>query len=284
VTPDYFKTFRIAALKGRSFTDEDRIGASRVALVSRTLAERAWPGGDSLGKRFKTPFRDAYGEANAWIEIVGVVDDVKYGAVEDAPEPVVYLPAWQPLGTPQALSLAPDTLSIRTTVDPASLIAAVRREAQSLDKGMPLYDISAMTDRAARATSRYRYSALLMGLFAGLALALAAVGIYGVMAYSVSARTREIGVRVALGAQAGDILCFIIADGVALIGAGTLLGLLAAFVSTRVLKSQLYGIDATDPLTFLAVSLALAAVALSACYIPARRATKVDPMIALRSE
>jgi putative ABC transport system permease protein len=284
VTPDYFKTFRIAVLKGRNFTAEDRIGALRVALVSRTLAERAWPGGESLGKRFKTPFRDAYGEVNAWIEIVGVVDDVKYGAVEDSPEPVVYLPAWQPLGTPQALSLTPDTLSIRTSVDPASLIAAVRREAQSLDKGMPLYDISAMTERATRATSRYRYSALLMGLFAGLALALAAVGIYGVMAYSVSARTREIGVRVALGAQAGDILCLIIVDGVALIGAGTLLGLLAAFVSTRVLKSQLYGVDATDPLTFLAVSLALAAVALSACYIPARRAMKIDPMIALRSE
>jgi putative ABC transport system permease protein len=277
ITPDYFQTLRIAVLQGRVFSEQDRPGAPRVAIVSRAMAEEFWRGENPLGKRVKSPFRTSYETSEQWIEVVGVVDDVKYGAVEDEVEPVIYLPQWQP-------TFIADELAVRVVGDPASVIAAIRREAYALDKTVPVYGVSAMRESVAKVTSRYRYSAWLMGAFAALALALSAVGIYGVVNYTVSARTREIGVRVALGAQKGDIARLVLTDGMALIGAGTLLGLIAAFAATRVLRSQLYGVETTDPLTFLVVSLALAVVALLACYIPARRATKVDPMIALRCE
>jgi len=284
VTPEYFSTFRIAVIKGRSLTAEDRIGAPRVALISRTMAERFWPGEDPIGKRFKTPFRDAYGAANAWIQIVGVVDDVKYGAVEDPAEPTLYLPAWQPLGTPSVLSFAPDSLVIRTATHAAPLIAAVKREMRSIDQAMPVSDVSTMRERAARVTSRYRYGALLMGMFAALGLVLSAIGVYGVMAFSVSARTREFGVRLALGAQPRDILRLVIVKGVVLVLAGVGLGLAGALAITRVLASQLYEVRPTDPVTFFGVSALLIGVGLLACYIPARRATRVEPMVALRYE
>jgi putative ABC transport system permease protein len=176
------------------------------------------------------------------------------------------------------------TLIVRSSVDPAAIAAIVRREVSALDKNVPLARIQTMTERAAEVTSRTRFIALLLGLFAGLALLLSAIGIYGVMAYSVSARTRELGIRIALGAQSGAVLRLVLRTGLTPIGAGLALGLLAAFAAMRVMKSQLYDVSATEPLTFTAVALLMAGAALLACWIPARRATKVDPMVALRCE
>ncbi len=277
VTPDYFKTFRIPLLKGRVLTEQDRIGAPRVAVVSRTMSELLWPGEDAIGKRIKIPFRAGYENAEDWITVVGVVEDVKYRTVEEPLNPAYYLSAWQQ-------KWDTDSLVIRASGDPDSAVAAARRELQSFDKSAPLYRITTMSERAARATSRYRYSALMMGLFAGLALLLAAFGIYGVMSYAVSARTREIGIRMALGAQPKQVVKLVIADGIVMMLTGLILGLAAALVVTRVLASQLYEVRPTDPVTFVTAALVLIAVALLACYLPARRATRVDPMVALRYE
>jgi putative ABC transport system permease protein len=202
---------------------------------------------------------------------------VRYGRLEAAIEPDVYLSSLQPTDPAQ-------TLIVRTRVDPAAITAAVRREVLSLDRNVPLSAIQAMHERVAEVTSRTRFIAVLLGLFAGLALLLAAMGIYGVMAYSVSARTRELGIRIALGAQAGDVLRLVLREGTALVVAGLALGVLAAWASLRVLQSQLYDMRTTDPLTFGVVALLLAGVALLACYLPARRATRLDPLVALRHD
>ncbi len=277
VTPDYFKTFRTSVLQGRVFGEQDRAGATHVAVISRAMAGEFWRGENPVGKRIKSPFRSRSQTDEQWIEVVGVVDDVKYGAVEDEVEPAVYLPQRQS-------ALTADQLAVRVAGDPAPVIAAIRKEVYALDKTVPVYGVSTMQESVARVTSRYRYSAWLMGVFASLALLLSAIGIYGVVSYSVSARTHEIGIRVALGAQGTDIVRLIVTDGVGLIGAGMVIGLIVAFAATRMLKSQIYGVETTDPLTFIAVSLGLAVVAIVACYIPARRAMKVDPMVALRHE
>jgi putative ABC transport system permease protein len=249
-----------------------------VAVINRAMAEHFWPGSEPIGRRINpTRLRARYASAETWIEIVGVVEDVKYGAIEEPAGPTLYLSAWQP-------ALTPDSLSIRTAGDPTAVVAAVRREVRALDPGVPIYRITTLRERASQATSRYRFSALLMSLFAGLAVLLAGVGIYGVMAYSVSQRTRELGIRVALGAQQREIFRLVIVDGAVLTLVGLGLGLVAARAATRVLTSQLYQVRATDPMTFAAVALLLTVVALVACYIPARRAAKVDPMVALRYE
>jgi len=189
----------------------------------------------------------------------------------------VYLSSLQPTDPAQ-------TLVVRTSVDPAAITAAVRREVLALDRNVPLTAIQTMQERAAEVTSRTRFIAVLLGLFAGLALLLSGVGIYGVMAYSVSARTRELGIRIALGAQAGDVLRLVLREGATLIVAGLALGLLAAWASLRVLRSQLYELSTTDPLTFGLVALLLTGVALVACYVPARKAMQTDPLAALRYE
>ncbi|HEY6401040.1 MAG TPA: ABC transporter permease [Blastocatellia bacterium] len=277
ITPDYFKTFSIAVLRGRVFNEHDRPGAPRVAVISRATALVFWRDENPLGRRIQAPWRTKYETNEQWIEIVGVVDDVKYGAPEEEFEPVIYLPQSQP-------TLTAGQLALRVAGDPAPVIAAIRKEVYALDKTVPLYGVISMSERIAKVVSRYRFSAWLMGAFAAMALILAAIGIYGVVSYAASARTREIGVRIALGAQTRDIARLIITDGIALIGAGMSFGLIAAFIATRVLKSQLYGVETNDPLTFLIVSLALAVVGLAACYIPARRATKVDPLVALRCD
>jgi putative ABC transport system permease protein len=277
VSPEFFKTLRINLLKGRVFTEQDRIGALRVAIINRTAAERLFSGDEPLGKRIRPFAEPVYATEQSFVEIVGVVEDAKYGRLEEAVEPDVYLCSLQP-------TVAAQTLIVRSSVDPAAIVAATRRELLALDKNVPLARIKTMSDRVAEVTSRTRFIALLLGLFASLALLLAAIGVYGVMAYSVSAREREMGVRISLGAQPGAVLRLILRDGLALTGVGLALGMLASWAALRVLKSQLYEVSATDPLTFIGISLLLIAVALVACWIPARRATKVDPMVALRSE
>jgi predicted permease len=275
VTPDYFKTYRIAVQKGRGLLDRDRAGSPRVAVINRILAERVWPGEEPLGKRFRIPFRARYQNAEDWIEVVGVADNVKYGAVDAPTDPIYYLSAYQP-------TLSISSLSIRSQVDAASMAKAVRREIQTLDKSVPIYRLTTMQDRVEKASGRYRYSALLMSLFAALALILAGAGIYSVMAYAVSARTPELGVRLALGAAPAQIIKLVLADGAVLSAIGLAVGLTAAFAATRILQSQLYEVRTGDPLVFLVTALVLIVIALAACYLPARRAARVDPLIALR--
>jgi putative ABC transport system permease protein len=243
-SPEFFKTLRINALKGRVFTEQDRIGAPRVALINQAAAERLFPGEEPIGKRIRPYIDPEYETDEKFVAIVGVVADVKYGRLEEAVEPDVYLSSLQPTDAAQ-------TLIVRSSVDPAAIVASVRREVLALDKNVPLTQIQTMTERAAEVTSRTRFIAVLLGLFAALALLLAAMGIYGVMAYSVSARTREMGIRIALGAQTRDVLRLVMRDGLMLLAAGLAIGSIAAFAAARVLRSQLYEVNSNDPMTAL---------------------------------
>jgi putative ABC transport system permease protein len=274
VGPDYFKTLRVPVLRGRSFTDDDRAGSKRVAIINQSAAQKFWPNEDPIGKEI---WVGVGWEANEFGEIVGIVGDVKYGKVEEAFNPQVYLPYLQPT-EPASFVL------VRTSNDPTQIVSAVRREILSIDKNVPIFDVQTMEKRSAAATSRTRFSALLLGVFSTLAMVLAAVGIYGVMAYAVSGRTHEIGVRMALGAQPRNVVGLVMRDAIVVTITGVALGVAGALGATRVLGSQLYGVGTTDAATFILVSALLAAVALAASYIPARRAMKVDPMIALRYE
>jgi len=277
VSPDYFKTLGINLLQGRAFTEQDRAGAPRVALINQAAAEEFFPGEEPLGKRVRPYIDPVYDSADKFVEIVGVVANVRYGRLEEAIEPDIYLSALQPTDATQ-------TLIVRTSVDPAAITAAVRDEVMALDRNVPLTAIQTMKERAAEVTSRTRFIAVLLGLFAGLAMLLASIGIYGVVAYSVSARTRELGIRIALGAQASAVLRLVLREGATLVVTGLALGLAAAWAALRVLRSQLYDISTSDPLTFGLVALLLAGVALLACYVPARKAMQIEPLAALRHE
>jgi predicted permease len=275
VTPDYFRALRIRLLRGRSLTSSDQIGSPRTMVINRTMAEGFWPGQDPLGKRIKVPSL-----SDEWIETVGVVDDVRYGPAEAPVEAGYNLSA----GDARPNMTSPRSLAIRTTGDSASILRAVQREAHLLDKGVAVSLFGSMTEIVRRSTQRFRDAAFLMGLFAFLAVVMAAIGIYGMMAYAVSARTREVGIRLAIGAQRMDIFKLVLCEGLLLILAGVAIGLGGALASARVLRNQLYQVAPSDPPTFLAVTLLLVLVALLACYIPARRATRVDPAVALRYE
>jgi putative ABC transport system permease protein len=277
VSPDYFATLGIRLIRGRVFTPQDRIGAPRAAVINRAAAARFFADEDAIGKRIKPYVDPDYPNAEEFIEIVGIVDDVKYAKIEEVVGPDVYLSSLQP--TDQA-----STLIVRSSLDTAPLVTAIRREALALDRNVPLTRILTMAERSAEVTSRTRFIALLLGLFAGLALLLSAIGIYGVMAYSVVVRTREIGIRMALGARPVDVFRLVMQEGTILIVAGLIFGLGAAYAATRLLASELYNVSAADPMTFMLIGLLLAGAALLACYLPARRATKVDPMVALRYE
>jgi putative ABC transport system permease protein len=277
VSPAYFQTLRIPVLRGRAFTEQDRAGLPRVAVINQAAADSFFAGEEPLGQRIKPHIGAEYETSEEFVEIVGIVGNAKYTRVEDKVEPDVYLSSLQPTDAAQVLI-------VRSDVAPAVVAAAVRREVLALDKNVPLTRVQTLTERAAEVTSRMRFIALLLGLFAGLALLLSAIGIYGVMAYSVSSRRRELGIRIALGAQRRDVRRLILRDGLALTGTGLALGGLAAWAAVRVLNSQLYNVSASDPLTFCLVALLLASVALWACYLPARKAMKTDPMTALRHE
>jgi putative ABC transport system permease protein len=278
VTPGFFSTMGIPLVKGRDFTADDHSQAPGVAIISEAMARRYWPNEDPIGKRLREDSRGTP-TPNPWLSIVGVVGDVKYRGLPQNPnaDPDVYIPLPQaPVGN---LFLA-----ARSGVDPNSLVAAVRGVLQKLDPNLPAYEVTTMAEQVTNQTTRSRFGAWLLGVFGALALALATIGIYSVMAYAVEQRSREIGVRVALGARAGDVLKMVIGQGMRLALAGVALGLGAALALTQLMKRLLFGVGAADPLTYGAIALLLTLVALLACYVPARRATKVDPMVALRCE
>jgi predicted permease len=278
VTPGFFSTLGIPIIKGRDFNDSDQAQAPGVVIISEAMARRYWPNEDAIGKRLR---EDSHGTdtPDPWLTIVGVVGEVKHRGLPHNPntDPDVYypLPQW-----PRADLF----LAIRTGVEPNSLIAPVRDVLHKIDPNVPGYSITTMAEQVVNQTRQARFSAWLLGIFGALALLLAAVGIYSVMAYAVEQRTREIGIRVALGAGSGDVSRMVLGQGMKLALLGVGLGLSAALVLTQLMKRLLFGVLAADPPTYAAIALFLTLVALLACWIPARRATRVDPMIALRSE
>jgi putative ABC transport system permease protein len=275
VSEDYFRAMSIPVLRGRAFDEGDRTGATPVVVVSETFARRFWPGGDAIGKRV------AWGgwQGADWLTVVGVVADVKDTTLDAGVEPAIYMPIFQlPRARENVVLLA------RTSGDAKELAAGLRREIRAVDEELPVYDARPMTELVAASVAQRRFSTWALVGFAAAALLLAAVGLYGVVSYSVTQRTQEIGVRMALGARAGDVFRLVVGQGLTLVGAGVALGLCASLALTRVLAGLLYGVSAADPLTFAGVSLLLLAVAFVACLLPARRAAKVDPMVALRYE
>jgi len=283
VTPSFFETLGIRRLEGRGFSEDDTETAARVAIVSRTFADAAWPGQSAIGKQIRHGLRIAHGDAKGWTTVVGVVDDAVYGTLEEPRAPMLYLSAWQPLGTPAALSLAPDTIVVRPT-SAAAAFSAVRAEVRALDPSSPVYDAATMADRVARVTSRYRYGSAMMSALALLALLLAGVGTYAVAGWTTARRTREIGIRMALGAQRRDVLGLVLGGGLALAAAGVALGLGVALAVSRLLGGMLFGVTPHDPLTFAAIAVVVGSIAAIASYLPARRATRVDPVAALRTD
>jgi len=273
ISPRYFETMGIPLLKGRAFAEEDKAESPAVVVLSEATARRFWPGEDALGKHIKTGPTNS---ARPWLTVIGVVKDVRQLELVVEPKPQMYLPFTQ------ANFFEPRALVVKTNLEPLSLAAAVRKTVWEVDKDQPVSDIASMENIVSESVARQRFSTLLLGVFAAVALFLAAVGIYGVMSYSVTQRTHEIGIRMALGAQKKDVLKLTIGQGSKLVLTGVAIGLAAAFVLTRVMTSLLFGVSATDPITFVAISFVLIAVAMLASLIPALRATKVDPMFALR--
>lgn len=275
VSTDYFRAMGIPLVKGRFFNEADTDKSEQVVIISRNMAEMFWPGDDPIGKRLKPGFR-----AKPMCRVIGVVGDVHSSGFEKSAPLAIYMPDTQ--GPPFLLSAA--AFVVRSDGDPGHLAGTLSQEVHQIDRELPLFDVRTMEQLVSRSVSEPRFNMILLTFFSGLALALASVGIYGVMACSVSERTREIGIRMALGAEARDVLKLVLRQGAALTVAGVGLGLLAALAATRVIASFLFGVSATDPATFAGIGLMLGAVALLACYIPARRATKVDPIVALRYE
>jgi len=278
VSPGYFRTIGIRMLSGRDFTDRDSATAPGVAIVSQMVAKQLWPGEDPIGKRISMEDEPKAGD---WLTIVGVVDDIRQQGLTEDPEPAIYQPFTQ---VPRTFFLGHMTFAVRTASNPQRMTSAVRSVLRSLDKNQPVDSISTMEDRVIATTTEPRFQTRLLAVFAMLALALAAIGVYGVLAYSVSERTHEIGIRMALGAGTGEVMGMVLRNSLMLAAAGVTLGIAGALIVTRVLGRFLFEVKPTDPGIFAVVALLLSAIALLAGCAPARRATKVDPVVALRFE
>jgi putative ABC transport system permease protein len=277
VTPHYFEAMKIPLLKGRDFADTDTKQTPNVAVINETFARRHFPGEDPIGHRLSLQ-----GQFRGPLLIVGIVGDVRDFALEEPPTPEIYFPYLQnPLGESFDRSV---TFVVRTKSSPTGMAETLRAELLSLDRTLPVYALKPMTEYLSESLARRRFNLVLLSLFATVALLLAAVGIYGVISYSVSQRTHEIGVRVAVGAHSTDILKLIVGQAMLLTLLGITIGLGASVALTRLMESLLFDVSTTDPLTFVVISTVLSAVALAACFVPALRATRVDPMIALRYE
>jgi predicted permease len=272
VWPRYFKTMGIPLLEGRDFTMQEDKEESRFVIVNESFARRFWPGQDPIGKRLSRG-----GPDNPRFEVIGVVKDGKYWTLGEDPSPFVYFPIAREYD--ENMSLV-----VHTSAEPQSMIKTIRREVERLDANLPLFDVKTMSEHMRFSLLPLRAGAWVAGGFALLALLLAGLGIYGVMAYAVSQRTREIGLRMALGAESRDVMRLIVKQGMWLALTGLAIGLAGALFLTRLMSSVLYGVSATDIVTFAGVTLLLGSVVLIACYLPARRAAKVDPMVALRCE
>jgi putative ABC transport system permease protein len=269
VNQNYFSALRIPLLRGRNFTEQEVRQADNVVIVSQQLVDQVFPNEEALGKRLVPVI------GSEPYEIVGIVGDLLHQSLGGQPFPAMYFPTRQTGWT---------NLVVRTQGDPLSLVGAVRNEVRAIDPDQPIAAVKPMTEWVDSSVATPRYRTTLFAMFAALAMILAATGIYGVMSYSVAQRTHEIGIRMALGARRAHVLKLVVAQGMLLTLIGVGLGLLAAFALTRVMASLLFGVTAKDPITFVFVAALLSAVAFLACFVPARRATKVDPLVALRYE
>jgi predicted permease len=274
-SPNYFEAIGIPLIKGRFFNAHDTKDSQQVAIIDESFAQRFWPDEDCIGKRIKR------GDANSdspWLTVVGVVRTVRqYSLDSESPRVVFYTPHLQsPSGGMYLVA--------RTNSDPLQMLSAVTGAIKTLDPELPVYDVSSMEQRLSSSLERRRFSMFLLGLFGALALVLSAVGIYGVISFLVAQRAREIGIRMALGAQAGDVLKLVLKQGIRLTAIGIITGIFAALMLTRFMSSLVYGVDMTDTITFIVLPGILATVALAACLIPARRAVKIDPIVAIRHE
>jgi putative ABC transport system permease protein len=281
VSPDYLETLQITVLRGRSFTTHDTPSTTPIALIDEVFARQYFPNQDPLGKRLRQA-----GSNTDYREIVGIVRHVEHTNLEgqSAERGEIYTPFNQIAVERLPRFVRRVNLLVRTTVDPLSLAQPVRNQIAALDKDQAVFNVRTMEEALSRSVAARRFSMILLSVFAMLALILAAVGIYGVISYSVAQRTREVGIRMALGAQTTDVLKLVVRDGLKLVVIGVVVGLVGAFMLSRLLTTLLFGVTPTDAITYVTVALGLIGVALAACYIPARRAAKVDPLVALRFE
>jgi putative ABC transport system permease protein len=273
ISPGYFQTLKTPLIEGRYFTEQDNNDKSRVVIINETMARGFFGGRGAVGKRMNAA---AYG-ISGWLEVVGVVADERFFGWDNDLRPVTYYP--HAIDPQSGMAFA-----VRTKIDPMHVSSSVRQAIWSIDKDLPFTQVSTMDQRLSQSFAGRRFHMILLGIFAALALILSVVGIYGVTSYSVAQRTHEIGIRIALGAERRQVLRLVLRQGLVLTLIGLGAGLAGAFALTRFLASLLYGVHPTDAVTFAVVSLLLTAIAILACYIPARRATKVDPMEALRYE
>jgi predicted permease len=271
VSPDWFATMRVPLRRGRMFTDADRIGTPKVVLINEAAARRYFPGEDPIGRRVAV----YQGGFNTGAEVIGVVGDVRYATIDSTARPDAYISYGQ-------ARLARMMIFVRTAGDPAAMAPSVREAVRRFAPRIPVYDIRSMSARVGAATTQARFSAVLLTLFAAVALALAIMGIYAVMSFAVAQRTREIGIRMTLGADRSRVLGLVLREGVLLATAGVAIGFAAALAFTRVLRAMLFEVTTTDPATYAVIMLVLAMAVLVACWLPAQRAARVDPIVALR--
>jgi predicted permease len=286
VSPRYFQVFKIPLVRGRMFTDRDDGGAVPVVLINEGLAKQFWPNSDAVGQRITIGKGIGPEFAEAPREIVGIVGDVRGQGLNNNPDPIMYVPVAQVTDGVTALNngIIPITWTIRTNIEPYSVSKEIQEALRTASGGLPVAHIRSMEQVRGESTSRTDFNMTLLVIFASLALLLAAIGIYGLMAYSVQQRTQEIGIRMALGASAQDVRKMVVRQGMALALAGVIIGVAAALGVTRLMASLLYGVTPRDPIAMTSVALLLVGVALAATYLPARRASQMDPVESLRYE